>query len=65
MTEVAVTEQIAVDTTTRTPLLTVENLRISFGRPKSSRASRSPSAPGRRPAIVGEVGPTSAPPRAP
>ena len=56
MTEVAVSEQIAVDTTTGTPLLTVENLRISFGGTEVVKGISFTARLGRCLAIVGESG---------
>jgi len=56
MTEVAVTEQTAVDAATGTPLLTVENLRISFGKTEVVKGISFSTRLGRCLAIVGESG---------
>jgi peptide/nickel transport system ATP-binding protein len=56
MTADAATEQIAVDTATGTPLLTVENLRVSFGNAEVVKGISFTTRLGRCLAIVGESG---------
>ena len=56
MTEAAATEQNADDTATGTPLLTVEDLRVSFGRAEVVKGISFTARLGRCLAIVGESG---------
>ncbi|MCW2931759.1 MAG: transporter ATP-binding protein [Actinomycetia bacterium] len=56
MTEVAATEQVAVAAAASAPLLTVENLRVSFGDAEVVKGISFATHPGRCLAIVGESG---------
>jgi peptide/nickel transport system ATP-binding protein len=56
MTAAAATEQNADDTATGTPLLTVRNLRVSFGSTEVVKGISFTTSPGRCLAIVGESG---------
>ena len=56
MTAAAATEQNADDTATGTPLLTVENLRVSFGSAEVVKGISFTTRLGRCLAIVGESG---------
>jgi peptide/nickel transport system ATP-binding protein len=56
MTAAAATEQTAIDAAAGTPLLTVENLRVSFGNAEVVKGISFTAHPGRCLAIVGESG---------
>ena len=56
MTAAAATEQTAIHAAAGTPLLTVENLRVSFGNAEVVKGISFTAHPGRCLAIVGESG---------